>query len=279
VRLSDAANHFHSNACADAYGGSSTFKCQFTLFNDVLRDGLTVERRIMELAPSVILPTRRTMTTVEDGKVWIVGDDQPDYFGGYVIRSKFVVQLAEGVATVRTAAQALAGAGGFTAYASRSWIKANHEAGTSSLIANEYNIYFSRTEPLVEGTLVSLGGRWHMVRSVFPSLAGYLVALADELPEPVVTTASYTHRTYVPATDAYTTVVTTIAALRLRWQEHYRYVTHDVEKYRPGDVVLLVLKSAATPATNDLFTVASQNYTVDAVLDEGLCWALHLRHV
>lgn len=300
MRLADAAKHFHTYQALDYYNQTVGFTCQFDLFDDARRDGLTVERRIMEVAPDVVIPARRTILTA-DGKVWLVGDDQPDYFGTEVLRNKFVVHLTGTVATVRTFAQALAGSGGFTAMASRSWIKAVKEAELSSDVANEYNIYFARGEPIVEATLVLLESRWHIIRSVFPSLAGYAVTLADELMEPVVTTCAYSSRVYAPKTDTRTTTTTTVAALRLRWQDYFKYATKDADKYLAGDIVVLVLKTIATvaiiadpdatppvvgvasativPVASDLITLSGENYRVDEVMDEGSCWGLHLRHV
>jgi hypothetical protein len=276
MKLAAAARRFDGQVFADAYNPSTTLQGQFGLFDDSTRDGMTIERRIISMRPENTIPTRRTLT--HDGITWLIGDSQRDYFKGRAIRHKYVAHQATELATIRTLAQALAGTGGTPAWAARVWVKGSKEVEISSDVVDAFNIYFAPNETITEAMLVQIAGRWHILRAVYPSSAGLLVALADELPDPVVTTAAFTLKTYNPLTDTSTATTPTVAALRIRWQSHFSYPVQGAEGYKPGDTVLVVLKSAVTPKVGDAVTVAGTDYRIDAKLDEGTCWSLHLRH-
>lgn len=276
MRLIAAARAFDKEVIADAYNPGTTFKAQFDLFDDSRRDGMTIERRIISVSPTVSMPARRTVSY--DGLTWLIGDSQRDYYRGAAIRHKYVAHQATELVTPRTFSQALAGAGGTPAWAARVWVKGSKEIDISSDITDVFDIYFSPSETVSENMLVTMGGRTHLVRSTYPSSAGLLVALADELPDPVVTTAVLTNRTYLPTSDTYSVDPVTVACIRLRWQSHFRYPVRGTERFKPGDVAMIVLKSAATPKAGDPVVVSGETYTVQRVLDEVDCWSLHLSH-
>lgn len=276
MRLAAAARHFDRLVCADAYDPLTTFKGQFGLFDDSMRDGLTVERRVLSTAPEVTLPARRAVTA--DGATWLLGDRQADYFKTRAIRYKYVAHVAEELVQAKTIEEALSGAAGYAAWSSRVWLKTSKEIEISSDMTNVFDLYFAKGEPLAEGTLILMSNRWHLVRSLYPSASGFLVALSDELPEPVLTTASFEQRVYQRATDSYSTTPTTVPALRIRWQSYFRYPSRGSDKFTAGDTVLAVLKSAVTVKAGDAVTVGGTNFTVNAVFDEGAVWTAHLRH-
>ena len=275
MKLKNAAKYFDRTVFADAYSLSRTFKGQFDTFDDSKRDGLTIERRIISVAPEVAVPARRTV--VADGLTWLFGDAAHDYFMGNPIRHKYVAHQATELVSVKTFFQALTNAHGLQAWASRVWIKAAKEVEASSDVTDVFDIYFSPTEEVPEGCLVFMGGRWHLVRSIYQSAGGFLVALADELPEPVVTPCTFNGRTYNPLTDSYTSTVSTVQAIRIRWQSHFRYPNMAADKYKPGDVSL-VLPKTVTPTTADKVTVGGAAYNILSVLDEVETWLVHARN-
>lgn len=274
MKLANAARHFDKQVFTDAYG-TSTFNGQMNLFDDSVRDGLTVERRIISVAPTVVIPARKTVKM--DGQTWILGDAARDYFKASSIRHKYVAHLATDLAAARTFEQQLMAQAGLAVWTSRVWVKGSKEIEISSEITNVYDLYFASTEALSEGMLVQMGGQYHLIRSLYPSTGGFLVALVDALEGSVVTTASFSQRVYQPLTDTYQTTPIVVSALFLRWQSHFRYPRVGVDRFKAGDKVAIVLKSAITPKAGDAVTVAGQAFTVKAVLDEGTCWGLHLR--
>lgn len=276
MKLKNVAKYFDRLVFQDAYQPATTFKGQFDVYDDSKRDGLTIERRIVSVAPEVVVPTRKTVTA--DGVTWMLGDVARDYYKNEAIRHKYVAHLAQGLATVRTFEETLTSAAGLSAYASRVWVKGSKEIEESSDVVDVFNIYFAPDEPVVEGMLINLSGRFHLVRSVYPSAGGFLVALVDELAEPVVVTCTTVKRTYRPLTDTFQEVPTSTTALRIRWQSHFKYPNKASETYKPGDDVLVTLKSSTTPKAGDKVVLSGENYCVISVLDEGTVWSMHIRN-
>lgn len=279
MKLANAAKTFHKLSCTDAYNSVSgvTFLAHVTAADDTLRDSVTVARRVISVAPGTALPARNTVAF--DNSIWMVGVPTVDYYNGVPIRSKHVAHQADQLATIKTFAEILAAAAGTPTYCSRIWVKREKEIDISSDVVNEFNLYFAPGEPIAIGSLVFLNTRWHLLRTTYPGETGFVIAIADELPEPLQVTATFAKRVYVPLTDSYTTTPTAIAALRLRWQSHFRYPMTGVEKFKPGDAVLVVLKSAITPAAGDAVTINGDTFVIEAVIDEAPCWALHLCNV
>lgn len=277
MKLSSVAKHFDRLVATDAYNQAWQIRGQMDVFDDSRRDGMTIERRILSVAPEISMPPRSTLKA--DDLVWLAGDHHRDYFKGSAIRHKYVLHQATELVSVKTFAEAIGAAAGYQAWASRIWIKGSKEIEISSDITNVYDIYFAPNEPLAEGTVVFMDNRWHLIRTLYPSTAGLLVALADELPEPVVVSASFGNNTYNPTTDTYTGTPTVVTGMRLHWQSHFRYPTKGVSRYKSGDQVLMVRRADITPKDGDRVTINGDVYLIESKLDEGLCWSLHLRNV
>lgn len=280
MRLQSAARYFDKVACADAYTPAVTFKGQLDVFDDSKRDGATVLRRILSVAPDVTLPARRTITA--EGDTWLIGAGHKDSFNGEAIRTKHIIHRADGAATIKTAAQALA-TGGTASYASRLWIKDLKEVEVSSSLFSMLNVYLAPGETVAIGNLILLSGRLHLVRNVYTGAAGLLIAESDELAANAVASVTYTPRggAYVPASD---TVVpgspVVLNLLRTRFQDDYVYQNEAAPRYVEGDIRGSILKSAlAVPKVDDYVTLADGDWRVLSIDDDGLTWGLHLRHV
>ena len=278
MKLRNVAKAFDKLVFADAYHPTTTFKGQFDAQQNPTRDSLTDMRQVLSAAPEAAIPARRTVQT-PDGFVWLVGDEIRDYFRAEHIRSNYVVHQASELAAVKTLSETILASAGHAAYASRIWVKGSKQIEADSQIVNVYDIYFAQGEPLAEGTLVYLSDRWHLIRSLYPSAAGMLVAMVDELPEPVWVSAALTSRKYVPETDEQITASALVGALRIHWQSHFRYLSAASEKFKPGDTVLIIRKADATVRVGDIVEVVGNSYRVDDVVDDGLVWAAHLCHV
>jgi hypothetical protein len=274
MRLADAATYFDRLTCADAYNPATTFKAQFNLYDDSTRDGVTVERRVISTAPSVAIPARRVI--IVEAQPWLVGNVAPDYFDDAAIRYRYPVQRADGLATIKTIQQTLQGAPGTSAYAGVAWVKGAKEVDESSNIFDVLNAYFSSTETLSEHMMFSLVGRWYLVRTVFGSSAGFLTAVVDELPEPVVETGSIAVRTYNPVSDSHTSTNTSLQVVRMRWQSAFEYLSPASENYERGDMQAMILK-AVTPKVQDMLNLSDGAWRILAMNDEGTYWSLHLR--
>ena len=278
MRLADAAAHFDNTLCADAFAPTTQFYGQLDLYDDSRRDGSTVVRRILSVAPSVAIPARRALTI--DGEQWLVGGFQADSFAGSAVRHKYVLHRADGAATIQSVAQALS-TGGTPTYGAKLWVKDFKEVDVSSKLFAFVNIYLPTPETVVEGQLIALGGRLHFVRNTFVSAAGFLVAESDELASDALTTGSYAVATYAPATDTNTLAAgVAVNVLQTRYQDDYRYQNQVEPRFKEGDIKAFVTKAAiATAKSGDQLTIGATAWLVHSVLDEGTSWGLHLRHV
>ena len=275
MKLSVAARSFDKLTCADAYNLTTTFLGQWDIFDDSKRDGLTIERRILATSPDITMPARKTLAV--DGGQWLVGSSHMDYFRSAAIRIKHVLQQTEGLASIKTFAEAIAVSTGLQAYAGRSWVKESREEAISSDMLAVYQVFFAEGEAVTAGNLIFLKDRWHLIRAMYTSMGGFLVALSDELPEPVQVSVTFKRRVYVPLTDAYTETTSTVNALRIHWQSHYSYSQEAVDPYAAGDVVLMVRKAdVPVVKASDKVTLSGSSYTVASVRDESTCWGLRI---
>jgi hypothetical protein len=277
MRLSTAAGFFDRTLCADAFDATKTFYAQLDIFDDSKRDGATVVRRVLSVKPSVTLPARRVLTI--DGVQWMVGQNQDDHFNGEAVRRKYVVQRADGAATIQTVSQALAASGGTATYGAKLWIKDLKEVEISSKLAPFFNVYLPSPEAPNVGELITLVGRLNMVRGLYRSAAGFLVAEASELDAAAIASATYsTQSSYSPATDSYTPSNTAVNVLQIRFQDDYSYTSEAEPKFVEGDIKAYVRKTQVTTAkAGDTVTIGGVLWRVHSVSDETLCWGLHLR--
>lgn len=277
MRLAAAAKHFDQQVLTDAYG-SATIRGQFDLFDDSKRDGVVSRRRILSVAPGTTLPARNVLGI--NGATWLVGSANTDYFKASAIRDKYVLHEADGLATVQSFAQFLAGAGGTTAYAALEWTKAAKEVDESSDLSDVMTAVLARTETLPAVGVLTLGSGNYLLREPHQSAAGFLMVLVDEIKAPAKETGTFTGMTYEPVTDVWAGTGVSVAFVRLRWQSHFRYLSASTLRYEAGDDVLICLKSAATPKANDKVVLADGTWQVLTVqAEDTLCWRVHARRV
>lgn len=273
MKLTNAAKHFDRTVATDAYG-VATFNCQFGLYDDSTRDGLTVERRVISVASDVTIPARRVATV--NGKQWIFGDGAEDYFNNEVVRIKYIGHQATGLAEIKTVEQALLETSGTTSYAALAWTKAARQIEISSELFNVQTLYLSRGEALSENNLVVLNGKVFWTRQPYEALSGLKACVVDELESPFET-VTVSSRTYNPLTDTYSGSPATTKILRMRWQEHFEYFSKAQEKYERGDCAAWVRKAAATLKPSDTLALSDGTWRVLSAVDEGAVQSLHLR--
>ncbi len=283
MRLIDAARFFDSTVCVDAYTLGNTFMAQLDLYDDSKRDGVTVDRRVLSLADSIVLPARGAFNALNE--VFLLGAVHKDSFGGTTIRRKYVCHRADGLASVNTLEQAILGTVGGSAYAARLWVKDNKEVVVSSRLDGFFNIYFSSTETIAVGSVVTIDGRAHLVRNSFVNASGFLLCEADELPITYVSAVVYTDKSgqaYDAAADALGALgPVSCSALWHRFQSGYEYLRPSADKFEPGDITANVSKTNIPAAgANDRFTLLGDTWRVLAVRDNGAnVWMLHARRV
>lgn len=276
MKLAAAARHFDRQVLRDAYG-TATVRGQFDLFDDSKRDGAVTRRRILSVDPYVSIPARRALQL--DGYTWLVGSGNPDYFGSGPIRRKYVLHEADGLASVQTLAQFIAGTSGLSAYAALEWVKATKEIDESSDLTDVLGAMFAATESVPGIGVMTLAGKHYLLREPHETAAGFLSVLVDEIKAPALEAGTFTGRAYDPVADTWGGTPVAVNFLRLRWQSHFRYLSQRTLAFQPGDDVLICLQSAATPKANDRITLSDGAWQVLTVQAEDSCWSVHARRV
>lgn len=274
---------FDRALCADAYVLGPSFKAQLDLFDDSKRDGGTVARRVLSVAPGVALPARGAINV--HGEVFLVGGLHQDSFNGSVVRKKYVCHRADSLGMVRTLEQAILATAGTATYGARLWVKDMKEVDVSSKLNAFFNLYFAASEAIPVGSVVTLQGIMHLVRNSFVSAAGFRLAEADELPLTCLQSIVYTDKSgqaYDEANDAYGTLPpATVPVLWHRFQSGFENLRPAAEPFLPGDVTVNVSKaSVAAAGTGDTFVMLGSTWRVLDVRDNGAnVWMLHARRV
>lgn len=280
MNLHQAAKFFDKLVCADAYNPDNTFVGQLDLYDDSKRDGVTVERRVLSVAPDVVMPERGVISF--EGTYWIVGQKNIDSFMGKAIRHKYIIHNASGLGQLQTVKQLLT-TGGVLAYAAAIWVKDNKEVETSSKMYSFMNTFFANDEPVEVGKVLTLGPHRYRIKNVYPAASGVQVGEASIMPPANTVSVNYSAtagQAYDPATDSYgAPVPATFNALWERFQDSYNYESASAPKFVNGDLLLVVEKSnVATPKSGDSLTLLGSVWTVISFQDDlNLCWELQVR--
>lgn len=273
MKLSRAAGMADTVTASDAYG-TATFLVQYDPLSYSKVDGVQVRKRQISTAPSVVMPARGAATI--DGQTYLVGHAAPDYWKGKVIRNTYVIQGADGVANLHSIATALAGTAPTTAYAALVFSKYMPEANDNSKYPPQYQVFLAGSEDAPADSLVQLGGVWYLVKQSYLSTSGLRVALANVLDEPAFESASFGAKTYDPITDTYSGGAASIAVLRVKWSEHFTYLSKASATFERGDLQVFMLK-ASSPKPSDSLTLSDGVWRVLSVQDETTYWSCHVR--
>lgn len=273
MRLYDAARIADTVTASDAYTGD-TFLCQFEPMSFSKIDGVSILKRQASIAPTVAIPTRGCITI--EGQTYLVGHGAPDYWNGSVIRVTLILQGATGLAELNSIAAELAGTDPTEAYAALAFSKYQPDSDDSSRYQPQYQIFLAGSESAPADSLIKLGGAWYLVKESYISTSGLLVSLVNLIATPDFETITFSSQTYNPLTDAYTETTSSVKILRVKWSEHYKYLSIGSTQYERGDQQLFLLK-ATTPKPSDTLTLSDGVWKVLSVQDEGLLWTCHAR--
>lgn len=275
MRLASAAKHFDKQIFVDAYGTTASTTGQLDLYDDGKRDSFAASRRILSVAPGVQITARRVLRLGD--YTWIVGSGNPDYFKASVIRNKYILHEADGLASIKTFGQYLADTLGISAYAAAEWTKAAREIDESAALVDVAEAVLAITEILPDVGIMTLGAATYLMREPHMTSGGFQSATIEEIKAPVREIGSFIGRTYDPVNDTWAGAGTPINFLRLRWQSHFKYVSRSTLHYQAGDDVIVCLKTAATPKANDRVTLTDGLYQVLTVQSDNDCWSCHVR--
>lgn len=235
--LSVAASFFDDTPYKDAYTLEHLGYGQLLVYTEGVRDGPSIRRRVLELAPGQVIPAHLAVNI--HGANWIIGLGNFDSFQGEEIRCKYVAHRCDHIGQVATLAQELANTPRHETYADKLWIKTVKEVEEDSVETNLLTIYFPRGTDVGPGDLVQLAGRLHIVKESYLSTAGFWASQCEEIDEPskgslVVESKGFTpiYNEPIPGFE--------VQALRLRWQSDFAYLSQMTPNFERGDVQFVV---------------------------------------
>lgn len=274
MKLSAASRFFDRTVARDAYSPRSSFKCQLEPLDLYRMDGTRIKIRGMSTAPGLKIPARRVIEI--DGQRYLVSDASSDQWAGEPVRDRYVIQGADYSVQIRTIPQVLDDAAGTTAYGSIDFNKYSTDERDSSEYHPQYHIFFGGTEIVEENYILTADGRSYLVKNAHRTTAGLKDALANLLDDPVIDAASFVSRAYNPITDTYTDTSTTVRCIRVRWQEHFNYLSQGSRKFERADMVVLMPLSV-TPKAGDRVEIGGTPWEILSVVDRTGYQSLHIR--
>ena len=263
MKLAAAARFFDRTVARDAYNPATTFKCQIEPLDLYRMEGTRLKVRGMSTAPGITIPARRVI--VIDGQRYLVSDASPDQWEGAAIRNRYVIQGADSAVQIRTIPQVLANDPGVIAYGSVDFNKYNTDERDSSDYHPQYHVFLGSSEAVDEHYILSADGRTYLVKNAHLTPSGIKDALANLLDDPVIDSASFVSRAYDPITDSYTDTSSTVRCIRVRWQEHFNYLSQGSRKFERADTVVLMPLSV-TPKAGDKVTIGGEPWEILSIV-------------
>ncbi len=274
MRLVNASRYFDDVPIRDAYTNAYLFNGQVAAYIDSQVDGTISRRRIISLAPNILLPQRRALKY--GGEVWLVGDGIKDHLQSVALRTSYATKKCDNLYTIRTPGAACLGTGGFTAYGQADYLKSTVNGITESEYSAQYDISFSPSETLVRGYIVSAGSRYYHIRGIHDLLEGFQVAESDSLEAAAVTAVFTEGGTYNPVSDTYGSTSVSTGGLLMDMSKLYEFRTALDPENHKGDKSLLVAASAITPRIGQSVSALGA-WRVTKVLPYQDAWYCHLR--
>lgn len=276
MSLKDAARVFETNVFTDTYG-SATFKGQILPYPDSVRSGAPTRRRILEVAPEVVIPTRRTVTC--NGVHYIVSFGSNDLFNNQVIRVKYPILPVDTSYNIRSIGEVLANSGGTSGYMAPSYIR-RVVLEDNSAFDGGYEIYLSTYNTVPRGHIVVGGGRYFKAREASRTDdIGFAVFEATELITPVSTmTFQAQGGTYNPTNDTYNppAAISNVSVFIEHSILDFEHEQMGYVKIEEGDKAISFLKSQVSAVkVGDRIG----NYQIMGLDDRSTYWTTHARRV
>lgn len=278
MRLHNAAIFFDRETVQDGYTGATLFKAQVKNFNDASSTGATLRRRVLSVSPANIMPARGC---VKLGNLhWIAGIGLIDTFQGRDIRHTYNLRVGSSLFDILTPANACIGAlATVSAYGYEEFFKDNQDNTSGSAYDTFWNIFFSRSEPIVVGSFFRSGSRMLRVRQTYVNAEELRVAESDELDTDWSQVAVFTDLgAYNPVTDTYNSTAVSVQAIQMDSFKLYKWRVESEAQKKPGDRTVLV-PLTVTPVIGSTFTMVGRSWRVLSVQPELDAWALHSRPV
>lgn len=237
MKFESVSRKFDRTLMWDAYNGKLLkYRCQITAWDVPRRDGLTTVRRSMSVDANFVPPQRRGIIAAK--QFWIMSHfPSHDTWGNNVHRAGYILQHAEPAEIFGTENLLASDGIGLTALASRVWVKDVKDISQESELQSQYLIYFAVGENIRESDFVLLSDRVHIVRNLYESAAGFLVAECNELETDCIIGVSLVSTGhYNPVTESYEDEKSVaFPAVRMNWKDDYSNHLPSFAKEEVGD--------------------------------------------
>lgn len=280
MNLHNVAKMYDTCPVYDAYSGVLLFKAQASTFLESSLEGSTASRRVISVAPEVVIPAHSCILAL--GDLMIVGGGNPDEWGGSIIRKAHWVKLVTDNFKLLTPGQAVLAAAGSDVFGQRKFIREALNSPTEAEIDNYWEIFVSNSVMPAVGTFFKGPTTYYRVRATYEDVDGFRTCHCDELEEGRVTVTITTTGVYNPVSDSYGTSTINTHGIPLDYIKSYTKRTQSSAKGEQGDIALVVAASALTPVHGQHLTIAGAgasagNWQIINHIQEQDSWNLHLR--
>ena len=275
MKLTQVSRYFDRTPVLDPETGDELFRAQLSNYDGSKRDAFTAYRRIMSVAPEVVIPLQRVVRAHD--QVWLVGDGHVDGWAEKH-RRKHIVHQAAGRARVWSLAGYLANDPPKDTWADLQWVVDRAEEEVGSHKPQMYVAIMSNAERVGEHDVVQVGDERLFVQASAYHSSGFLEARGIlQLGGASDVSLSVQRRTYNPVTGKYTTAtVATVRTLNVRWQELYLYGNQLDERFQEGDTVFAV-PAATQVQMEDSINFLGRAYSIQSIKTISGALVLHGR--
>jgi hypothetical protein len=275
MKLSAVSSYFDKESVTDAYTGAFLFKGQMLSPAEHV-SGDTFRRHTLSTKDGITSPARHAVVIM--GDVWLVGNNNPDGFKGYVVRRNFSLKKSTGVADLLTPGQACLAGSGLSLHIYKEYYRDSQSLPTEADLDTFWNVYCPINEAVAKGAFLREGSRVLRVRNVYEVAEGFNIAEADQFDDNAIQSITFTTNGVLNViTDTYPTVSVATTGIQTDVFKFYRFSTAAEDKQLPGDRALFVAQSAVTPTISSQVTMLGKSWRVLAVVPELDAWALHVR--
>ncbi len=268
MELKDTVVLFSTEIFFDVFTPATTFQGKINPFSEVANSGTSSRRRILEVPPTVVIPTPRVIEA-PSGEKHIVAEYNPDFWNGEEIRHKFpilpvtIMGAVGDIGTTLSSTQPDDEVYGYPYFVRR---EIDEEERSDYL--SGYEVYFSKVKSFVRGDILKLGTDYYRLKTdTWIDGAGFSMAQAVKLESPiqVFSVASQT-TVYDPVTDSYSpSSVPDITCFVEPLRQDYEFVTPSFTHIEAGDKAISTLKSAVTLKVQDFIG----DYRILSIRDKG----------
>lgn len=259
LTLAQASSYFDRIEVTDPFTGALLFKGQVEPFEDSKRDAYSAYRRVLSVAPDVAMPVHSTVNLM--GQTWLVGAGEVDGMQ-QLHRRKFVLSPVTAQLEVSTLGQYLQGVSSRALHAAPYWNKDVKQVDVSSQQPQTYDVFLP--SEVAARSILWDDEQAFLVLSPRPMPSGFTAAYSLRL-DHAMESATLVSRTFNPVAGALVDGPTTsVPCLRVRWQSLFDYDAQTDERYKEGDVTL-VMPAGCGVTTASKLTVGGLKYQVLAV--------------